>query len=265
MVSRSEVLDSGKRSDHGPVALTIVRAVVAKSQPASASRSSQVQPPSDGVGRGELDVVGERRPVAGGGAERVDDQPGVVGEGVEVAHRAGEPRPRQAGEPRKRLGDAEGCRIAEVVEPAQHVVHADAERHFPPAEGRALARGEQKRQRLGEVGGDAGDDRLLFAGLAHQADAALGEIADAAVEQAAGAAARAGGEVVLLDQRGSESAHGRVAGNAGADDAAADHEHVEPARGEAIDCRGAGLVRRLLTGDKGHRRRLHGKGTAGQS
>src|SRR5438552_1173343 len=65
---------------------------------------------------------------------------------------------------------------------------------------------------------------LFHAGFVHQPDAALLKIAQSAVQETTRSAAGAGGEVMLIDESYSQSAHGRVARDAAADDAAADHE-----------------------------------------
>ena len=71
-------------------------------------------------------------------------------------------------------------------------------------------------------------DLAFVCGLAHQRHVALLEIADAAVNQLRAAAARAGGEVVALDERDGEPAESRIARDTGAGDPAADDEQVEP-------------------------------------
>jgi hypothetical protein len=47
------------------------------------------------------------------------------------------------------------------------------------------------------------------------------------MEQTARSAARARSEVALIDDRGAKRSHGRIARDAGADNASADDEHVE--------------------------------------
>ena len=70
--------------------------------------------------------------------------------------------------------------------------------------------------------------------LAHEADVETLEVAQAAVDQLAGAARRAGGEVALLDQSHRQAAAGGVEGDAAAGHAAADHQHVERLRRETL-------------------------------
>ncbi|MPN19451.1 hypothetical protein SDC9_166820 [bioreactor metagenome] len=57
------------------------------------------------------------------------------------------------------------------------------------------------------------DDALLHAGFAHQSYAALGQVTQTAMEQAAGAAARSISHIMLLDEGDFHSAHGGVAGH----------------------------------------------------
>ncbi len=77
--------------------------------------------------------------------------------------------------------------------------------------------------------------------LAHQADVALLEVADAAVDQLRAAAARAGPEVVALDQRHAEAAEGGVACHARPGDAAADNQQLELTCGQGGEIRLARL------------------------
>ena len=94
------------------------------------------------------------------------------------------------------------------------------------------AGGENERQRGGEVRGDFVEDDFFDAGFADETDAALGEVAKAAVEQAGGSAGGAEGEVGFVEKRDAQAAHGGVARDAGADDAAADDEDVEGVMGD---------------------------------
>src|SRR5215469_12534657 len=70
-------------------------------------------------------------------------------------------------------------------------------------------------------------DFLFNAGFVDQTDTPLGEVTDSAVEEAAGAAAGAKSEIVLFDQGGAQSAHGGIANDARAHDAAADDQEVQ--------------------------------------
>ena len=63
--------------------------------------------------------------------------------------------------------------------------------------------------------------------LVNQAELALLEIAQAAVNKLRRRRRGAGGEIVLLDQDDAKAAAGGVAGDAGAVDAAADNREIE--------------------------------------
>ena len=76
--------------------------------------------------------------------------------------------------------------------------------------------------------------------LAHEAQVEHLEVAQAAVDQLARAAGRARRDVARLHERDREPAGGRVQGDAGAGDAAADHEDVEHLRAHALERTGAG-------------------------
>ena len=67
--------------------------------------------------------------------------------------------------------------------------------------------------------------------LAHQAESAVLEIAQAAMDQLGGGRGRAGAKIVLLDKQYAQAAAGGVAGDAGSVDAAADDGEVEVGHG----------------------------------
>ena len=75
--------------------------------------------------------------------------------------------------------------------------------------------------------------------LVHQAELQLLQVAQAAVDQLAGPAGRAGGVVAGLDQGHPESARGGVEGGAGAGHPATDDEYVEPLAAQAAQVRRA--------------------------
>ncbi len=125
---------------------------------------------------------------------------------------------------------AAGPSVAErpkIVPPTKQIVELHAKREFPPRPRRAAVGGKEEGQRFRQVRRDAVEDHLLVARLIDQSQAALSQIAQPAVQQAAGAAAGAKGQVVLFHQPRAQPAHGRIAGNPRADDAAADDEHVQ--------------------------------------
>ena len=74
---------------------------------------------------------------------------------------------------------------------------------------------------------DVVNDLLLDARFVYQADTALRQVTQPAVQQPARTAARAEGKVVLLDQPDPQPAHRRIPGDARPDDAATDDENVQ--------------------------------------
>ena len=122
---------------------------------------------------------------------------------------------------------------------SRRAVWAETRSSVAGAEGRARVRPAWKRETLdisgtsigigaGEVrGGDLHQDAALDGALVGDADLAVGEVAQAAVDQLGGPARRAEGEVVGVDGERGQSAGGGVEGDAGAGDAEADDEHVD--------------------------------------
>src|SRR5262249_30770015 len=96
-------------------------------------------------------------------------------------------------------------------------------------EGRLLAfvDGDQERDGAYEVRRPPHLQRALVGALEDQAELAVLEVAEAAVDELGGLRGGPRPEVTLLDQHDAEAAVGRVAGDAGAGDAAADDHHVE--------------------------------------
>jgi hypothetical protein len=99
------------------------------------------------------------------------------------------------------------------------------------------------------VGSEAQEAVALDAGLEDETEVAVLEVADAAVDEAGGAAGGAGGEVLALDEGDAETAQGGIPGDATAGDTAADDEDIEGLGGESEQALGAG------SGRLGRRRR----------
>ena len=88
--------------------------------------------------------------------------------------------------------------------------------------------------------------------LVDEADVALLEVAQAAVDELGALRRRPAGEVVGLDEGGAQAAGGGVEGHPGAGDAAADDEHVERLGGQALEHRRP-VERRDAAGRRGAR------------
>ena len=187
---------------------------------------------------GELGRAAARddpRAVQRGGAGEADGQARVVLElGVPGQEAAAQAVARDAGGETQQLVDVGAPRAREVAgrgagEAAQAVAEREADA------GEALgARVDLRRQRHGlhdrpdEVRCGLGEQDVALAGALHgDADRALGQVAQAAVDELGAPAARAPGQVAALDERDAQPARGGVQRDAGAGDAAADDEEVE--------------------------------------
>ena len=109
----------------------------------------------------------------------------------------------------------------------EQVVEGEAGADLPCGAGVAPVHGEEQAQRLHEVRGGADEVFALAQGFADEAELAVLEVAEAAVDEAGGAGRRAGAEVVALDEEGLVAGELGFAGDAGAVDAAADDDDVE--------------------------------------
>src|SRR5690606_6117598 len=90
-----------------------------------------------------------------------------------------------------------------------------------------LVDGEEEAERVHEMRREVEQDAPLAHGLEHQAELVALEVAEAAVNELAGAAARARGQVVFLDDDDREPAARGVACDARAVDAPADDQDVD--------------------------------------
>ena len=84
--------------------------------------------------------------------------------------------------------------------------------------------------------------RVLARGIGHLG--IIGEVARATVDHPAGIAAGAKGQIVALEQRHPQAAHGGVARHAGAVDATANHHHIDI--GAGVGKAALGALARLL-------------------
>jgi hypothetical protein len=196
----------------------------------------------DGAGLGGTDGVGE-------------GEAGVIGGGVVVAGAAGEPIGAETGDGLDDLPGAEGASGLHIPEEREGVIEHEAGGELPAGDAGTLVDGPDEREGPDEVGSQAEEAGALDAGLEDETEVAVLEVADAAVDEAGGAAGGAGGEVLALDEGDLETAEGGIAGDATPGDAAADDEEVEDLGGESEQALGAGGGRRR------GRRRKGGDGT----
>ena len=120
------------------------------------------------------------------------------------------------------------------------VVDEQAEPQHPGRPHAGLMR-QHEAHRPDQVRRHPQQDLALGQRLAHEAEPAVLEIAQAAVDELGGGGRGAGGEIVLLDQEDAQAAAGGVAGDARAVDAAADDGEVEI--GHALIPRFASMAR----------------------
>ena len=169
-----------------------------------------------------------------GGIERVEHhQPGIVHPAVGIFEAVAEqPLERLAD---RMMGEIDGARAGQQLARAQPVVEEQPE---PQLERRAQAgqRRQHEAHRPDHMRGHAQQHLALAERLAHQAEGAALEIAQAAVDQLGGGRGGAGGEIVHLDQQHAQAAAGGVAGEPGSVDAAADDGEVEVGHELRICC-----------------------------
>ena len=134
---------------------------------------------------------------------------------------------------RGRGAQAGGARQVPVAgqrrsQPGERVVEQQAGAHDRRGRARRGSRGSRKGVGWTRCGASFLTSRAPFVQrLAHQPDVEALEVAQAAVDELAGAAGRAGGKVAPLHQRHGQAAARGVKGHAAAGHAAADHQHVE--------------------------------------
>src|SRR4029079_18353346 len=114
-----------------------------------------------------------------------------------------------------------------VAKCGQGVIHEEAGVELPQRNARAAVDRPGESQRTYEVRRNEHERSSLATRLEHEVQMPMLEVAHAAVHEPRRATGRSTREVVALDERRSEPAHRRLAGDTGAVDSAADHEHVE--------------------------------------
>src|SRR5690606_38634137 len=107
----------------------------------------------------------------------------------------------------------ETLRRTEVLSVAEEIVKFNPDAQLPERAAVFFVGRKDKPERIPEMRGDIAENFLLQARFAHESDAALFQITETAVEQAAGAGTRAIGEIVTVDQGGAQTAHGSIAGD----------------------------------------------------
>src|SRR5581483_594798 len=120
-------------------------------------------------------------------------------------------------------GAGEAARRLEIPSATEQIVQFDADAQLPQWTPGFAISGKQEGKRLCEMRRDMAQNFFLHTGFPNESDPALLEVAQPAVQQPARAAARAGREIMAIDETDAKPAHGGVARHAAAHDATADH------------------------------------------
>ena len=223
-------------SAHTPAALTTTLAATSISPSPLSTRGTDDPAGPVVVEADDPAAVGDGGTMRGGGARDGEHEPGVVDRGVVVDVAVGELVPRQRRHVGVRLVDVEALVQLADAPAAGEVVHPHrrAERPGDAAIDQPVAFEDRQEERedLDEVRGVVAQPLALAERLVDEADVAGLEVADAAVDQLGALRRRPGGEVVGLDEGRAQASRGRVEGDSGAGDAAADDQHVEVLGGQ---------------------------------
>src|SRR5690606_27415013 len=110
---------------------------------------------------------------------------------------------------------------AEVSAAAQQIIEFYADAQLPERPAVGAVGWEDESEGVREMWCDLAEYTCHEAGITEDFDPALFELSQRPVEQAAGAAAGAVGEIVAIQETDPQAAHGGIARDAAADDAAA--------------------------------------------
>src|SRR5204863_8445844 len=132
-----------------------------------------------------------------GAAQRSQSEARIVGLGVVVQPRAGQVLVAEPGLRGAYLFGAEPAMRVDVAERREEIVQPQSRAQLPRRHARAPVGREQERQGSHEVWCDPQQGAPLAARLEDQPQVAVLEVADAAVDEARGATARAAGDVAL--------------------------------------------------------------------
>ena len=128
---------------------------------------------------GDLGPVGRRRP------DRGDDQSGVVALGIEIHRPAGQPRFPDQRLGKQKVSLAERPVAAHITPRGKDVVQGQPGRDFPAGHPVALEDRQDEGEGPDQVGGETEQNPTLLQRLPDQVEAALFEIAQPAVDEAA--------------------------------------------------------------------------------
>ena len=170
-------------------------------------------------------IVHGLRPVRHGGADIGQGQAGIVRQIFRIDHGAEQVVPPQGRFPRLEIGPGPDL-VPPVLRHRAQLLEGPHARPQLGDHGGVLGRDDEGGL-AGQMGGDVLHRLALRRGFAHQAEVALGHVAQAPVDHLRGPAGGAGGKVPRLHQGHAQAALGRIPGHAGPGDTAADHQKVE--------------------------------------
>ena len=177
--------------------------------------------------RFELEVIQKHCTALFGRAQAVDDQPRIVSQGIEISDPAGQTSLVKLGNASQYITASKGTGFPQIFPAAQQIVHFDAEAQLPERPLRSAISWKNERQWLRQVRRDAMQNLFLVARFPHQAQAALCQVTQSAMQQSARTAAGSESEIVLLGQSNPQPAYGRIARDTGAYDPATNDQQIE--------------------------------------
>ena len=205
---------------------TFRRSVLRPSVELAASSTPATRPFSDDQAN-DPRVAARQGPVTDRRSDRRHHQPRVIALRIVVQPPAHQALDSQIGFQRQHARLAEDAGSRHIPACGQDAVQAESQGEFPARNPVALVQWESEGQGMDQVGRDAEQDRPFAQGFEDQSHLAVLQVAEPAMDQAAGARAGAGAEVTLVDEGRAEAAHGRVAEDARPRDAAADDQEIE--------------------------------------
>jgi hypothetical protein len=182
-------------------------------------------------GLGVVDGFGSEAPVALQGLEH---EPRIVHLGIPVEPGALQVVPAQVGAVGRHVVCAHHAEARAALEAVQRGVGPERGAHLPQGHLAPTVGGEEEGNGPHQVRVGAHQEIALAAGLAHDAQVPVGQVAQAAVHELRRTARSARGEVAALDQQRAQPARRGVPQDARARDASAHYQQVDSlARGAA--------------------------------
>src|SRR3990170_2291889 len=180
-------------------------------------------------------IVRDESAGLGCGLDNAEDQPGIMGDRVEVQcapHEAGTLKVRLE---TQRLLAGEPPAPRQKLLPGEGIIHEEADPELPGRRTSVAVHGNEEPEGLHESRCHSHEHVAFLRCLPNEADAELLQITKAAMNQLGRLPARTAREVALLDERHAVSSHCGGEGRPGADDAATDDECVNGSCGHRLE------------------------------